>query len=483
MEELTKTWNSLTLSECEGSNFHINEDQAKTEFILAAKFLTKRALNIEAIAKTFKPIWRSKNGFKIKKESEHVVLFTFDDKCEMEKIMAAEPWSFDKRLMILQRYGKETNIGEMDFSKDTFWVQVHDLPVRFRTRMIAERLCEVIGTVNKGTGEEEIEGDNFMRVRVTLDISKPLCRGRVISLDSGKEIWVPFKYERLPSLCFWCGSLMHDDRDCVRWVESEGKLPPEAQQFGPRIKAAPFVSARRYMVKVPGLFASKNSSTSAEKLNTVKTPPVVVVRTGNTTPEIIRHANEENNMEEMTCQQSIEEVLGEIDKEIKQFDSRVSVAAGLMGNMNEENEEKEITKCDLQASGTAGSRGNTVKENEEKGKNKSALQAPGTAGFGGNTGKENEGDQPCINDSNVLSPFAHAAHLSASSRAPLADISNSSVNHMHVAGTWKRLHRSGVISEVDMVEAVGEKRSARSITTQAELPKKRRVSQVGRNKK
>ena len=287
---------------------------------------------------------------------------------------------------------------------------------------------------------------------------------------------------------------MHDDRDCVRWVESEGKLPPEAQQFGPWLKAAPFVSARRYMVKVSGLFASKNSNTSAEKLNTVKTPPVVVVRTGNTTPEIIRHANEEDNMEEMTCQQSrsvgqevstesFEEVLGEIDKEIKQFDSSVSVAAGLMGNMNEENEEKEITKCDLQASGTAGSRGNTVKENEKKGKNKSALQAPGTAGFGGNTGKENEGDQPCINDSNVLSPFAHAAHLSASSQAPSADISNSSVNHMHVAGTWKRLHRSGVISEVDMVEAVGEKRSARSITTQAELPKKRRVSQVGRNKK
>ena len=188
MEELTKTWNGLTLSECEGLNFHIKEDQVKTEFILAAKFLTKRALNIDAIAKTFKPIWRSKNGFKIKKESEHVVLFTFDDKNEMEKIMAAEPWSFDKRLMILQRYGKETNVGDMEFIKVTFWVQVHDLPVRFRTRMIAKRLREVIGTVNKGTGEEEIKGDNFMRVQVTLDISKPLCRGWVISLDNGKEL-------------------------------------------------------------------------------------------------------------------------------------------------------------------------------------------------------------------------------------------------------------------------------------------------------
>ena len=110
MEELTKTWNNLTLSECEGSNFHITEEQAKTEFILAAKFLTKRALNIDAIAKTFTPIWRSRNGFKIKKESDHVVLFTFDEKSEIDKVMAAEPWSFDKRLMVRseeRRVGKE----------------------------------------------------------------------------------------------------------------------------------------------------------------------------------------------------------------------------------------------------------------------------------------------------------------------------------------------------------------------------------------
>ena len=50
-----KTWNKLTLLECEGINFRIKEEQAKTEFILAGKFLTKRALNIDAIAKTFTP--------------------------------------------------------------------------------------------------------------------------------------------------------------------------------------------------------------------------------------------------------------------------------------------------------------------------------------------------------------------------------------------------------------------------------------------
>ena len=57
---------------------------------------------------------------KSKKESDHVVLFSFDDKSEMEKVVVAEPRSFDKCLMVLQRYGKEKDVGDMEFSKVTF---------------------------------------------------------------------------------------------------------------------------------------------------------------------------------------------------------------------------------------------------------------------------------------------------------------------------------------------------------------------------
>ena len=67
MEDLTKSWSCLTLSESEGFDLRPTEEQAVVEFILMAKFLTKCALNIDAIAKTFTPNWRSKNGFKVKK--------------------------------------------------------------------------------------------------------------------------------------------------------------------------------------------------------------------------------------------------------------------------------------------------------------------------------------------------------------------------------------------------------------------------------
>ncbi|XP_030941555.1 uncharacterized protein LOC115966462 [Quercus lobata] len=262
MDDLTRSWSCLTLSECEGSNLRISEEQAATEYTLAAKFLTKRALNIDAIAKTFTPLWRSVNGFKIKKEGDHVVLFTFDNKEEMEKVIGAEPWSFDKHLMVLQCYDRDIDVKDMEFNRASFWVQVHDLPVRFRRRKVAEQICEAAGRINTSTDDSDLEGENFMRVRVSVDITQPLCRGRVISLDNGKELWVSFKYERFPNLCYWCGCLTHNDRDCPLWIESGGSLKTESQQFGSWIKAAPFMPARRNTVKVPGFFASRKSGAS-----------------------------------------------------------------------------------------------------------------------------------------------------------------------------------------------------------------------------
>ena len=79
MEEITKRWNSISLSEKEGMGLRLKEEQASTEFAIAARFLTKRPLNIEAIANTFTPLWRTKSGFKIKNLGNHLILFSFDN--------------------------------------------------------------------------------------------------------------------------------------------------------------------------------------------------------------------------------------------------------------------------------------------------------------------------------------------------------------------------------------------------------------------
>lgn len=130
MEDLT--WSKLNLLECEGSNVRLMEKQAETEWVLAAKFLTRRALNLDAIAKKFSPLWRATKDFKARKEGEHIFLFTFVDKTEIMRVLAGEPWSFDKHMVVLKEYDGTKDVRDMIFYQATFWVQVHDLPLRFR---------------------------------------------------------------------------------------------------------------------------------------------------------------------------------------------------------------------------------------------------------------------------------------------------------------------------------------------------------------
>ena len=104
------------------------------------------------------------------------------------------------------------------------------------TREVAEDICGNAGIVDKSTQLSEMMGGSFMRVRVVIDVSLPLCRGRMISFDEGDEAWVSFKYVRLPNICYWCGCLNHSDKDCDRWIEGDGSLKDEDKEYGPWIR-------------------------------------------------------------------------------------------------------------------------------------------------------------------------------------------------------------------------------------------------------
>ena len=116
---------------------------------------------------------------------------------------------------------------------------------------MAECLCETVGEVHKSIGAVDEEGGHFMRVCITIDLTLPLCCGRVITLVDGGKSWVSFKYERLPNLCCWCGRLTHDDQNCELWIWSKGTLKVDSQQFGSSLRAASYTSAGKDFIFVP----------------------------------------------------------------------------------------------------------------------------------------------------------------------------------------------------------------------------------------
>jgi hypothetical protein len=82
---------------------------------------------------------------------------------------------------------------------------------------------EVGFKIGSSVGEvEEVDTDRngigwgeFLWVKILIDLSKPLPRGRKLKFE-GESTWISFQYERLLKFCFNCGVISHSHEGCQK---------------------------------------------------------------------------------------------------------------------------------------------------------------------------------------------------------------------------------------------------------------------------
>ncbi|KAL7259169.1 hypothetical protein ACSBR1_005131 [Camellia fascicularis] len=109
------------------------------------------------------------------------------------------------------------SISEIQFTWCPFWIQIHGLPLEKMTKANGEIISHKLGRLLRV--EAHCEGlllyRNFLRIRVEIDVTKPLPRGfhlarGVSSPVAGVPSWISFKYEKLSDFCFDCGRIGHE---------------------------------------------------------------------------------------------------------------------------------------------------------------------------------------------------------------------------------------------------------------------------------
>lgn len=159
--------------------------------------------------------WRTSEEVTVAAWGDNLYAFGFRAEDDVTKIMSSGPWSIMGCLMVLRKWDAQKTLEELDFNFSPFWVQIQGLPLGFlnaRSGMkIAESLGEVIAVEDPdGRGKPM----RFIRVRVWIDITKPLKKGFYLKRHDDEDIWVKFKYERLSDYCYGCGRVGHTVNDC-----------------------------------------------------------------------------------------------------------------------------------------------------------------------------------------------------------------------------------------------------------------------------
>ncbi|TXG72823.1 hypothetical protein EZV62_001402 [Acer yangbiense] len=123
----------------------------------------------------------------------------------------------------------------MSFTRAEFWIQVHNAPLICMTKEMGEFLGRLIGDlVDIDVGSTGECFGKFMRMRVAIDISKPLKRFlRVDLADDGEESLLLLRYKGLPEFCFNCGLVGHSFWECPT-ERGENSMKTDLEyEFGP----------------------------------------------------------------------------------------------------------------------------------------------------------------------------------------------------------------------------------------------------------
>uniref|UniRef100_A0A803NGJ5 CCHC-type domain-containing protein n=1 Tax=Cannabis sativa TaxID=3483 RepID=A0A803NGJ5_CANSA len=244
MDPLTnKMKGVINMTEEEGSVFDFVDHEANIEtpesHVLYARVLTTKKVWLSTLRNQMAEHWDGRFPVKIS-ESSDLFLLTFGCEGDKVRVLSREPFHFQNHHIVLSSPTPGQNTTSESLIYSPFWVQIYRLPFLSKTKGLAKALGNIIGeyidvfedSLNEGWGP-------FLRIRVNINISKPLLRGRLITLNQIRdEFWVEFRYERLPEYCMECGKLGHPYNKCLKFLELLDMGQEPELEYGPTMKGS-----------------------------------------------------------------------------------------------------------------------------------------------------------------------------------------------------------------------------------------------------
>ncbi|XP_074352060.1 uncharacterized protein At4g02000-like [Apium graveolens] len=187
----------------------------KQTYVLVGKFLTDKNINFHAMQNVMAGLWRPNEGMEVHDLGGLRYSFVFYHKMDLQKVIDGGPWSFEHAMLIYHQLGDAEDPMTVKLQEVDMWVQVYDIPRGFLSESVLRSVGSSVGKYVK-PDPATFEGmwKPYVRVRVSINVEKPLKRRLKIKREGDNWSWLNFKYERLGIFCFVCGIIGHSEREC-----------------------------------------------------------------------------------------------------------------------------------------------------------------------------------------------------------------------------------------------------------------------------
>ncbi|KAJ1394662.1 Zinc knuckle CX2CX4HX4C [Sesbania bispinosa] len=201
---------------------------------LIGRIIADKVLNKNAVKEIVSKAWNLQEELKIVDMGPNIYLFTISAVSSVKKILEGGPWFIMGHLLSLQNWVPEASVFEINYDFVKFWVQLHGMPLEFMNIKNARKIAEKIGAV-QSIEDPFVEGQllrPFFRVKVEVNVKKPLLTGFCVPRKDLPKTLIFVKYERLQDFCYNSGVMGHDFRKCKEEKAMAVHIP-NGPRYGP----------------------------------------------------------------------------------------------------------------------------------------------------------------------------------------------------------------------------------------------------------
>ncbi|XP_013646182.2 uncharacterized protein LOC106350893 [Brassica napus] len=120
------------------------------------------------------------------------------------------------------------------------WVRLRNIPVNHYTLKAITALGDLVGeVVEVAFDPSKPQINDYVRVKIRFNVSKPLRKSKVVNLPSGGQTSILYEYERIHKRCFHCQRLTHEQTVCpikLRSLQRASDQLPSSSKISDSLK-------------------------------------------------------------------------------------------------------------------------------------------------------------------------------------------------------------------------------------------------------